>query len=78
MVVVKAMTFMWHVELLRQMYRMDTCRILEALNIEPGTFCQVLKDKIRKTRLSFKRRRANAHRQNCKQTARKEATEGKT
>ena len=62
-------------------------RTLEALNIEPGTFCtkfgekmtsQVLKDKIRKSSLTFKRGRANAHRQNCKQTARKEATEGKT
>ena len=62
-------------------------RTLEALNIEPGKFCitfgekmtsQVLKDKIRKSTLTFKRERANAHRQNCKQTARKEAKEGKT
>ena len=62
-------------------------RTLEALNIEPGKFCtkfgetmtsQVLKDKIKKSTLTFKRERANAHRQNCKQTARKETKEGKT
>ena len=39
---------------------------------------QVLKDKIRKSTLTFKQERDNAHRQNCKQTARKEAKEGKT
>ena len=62
-------------------------RTLEALNIEPGKFCtrfggkmtsQVLKDKIRKSPLTFKQERANAHKQNCKQTARKEAKEEKT
>ena len=62
-------------------------RILEALSIEPGNFClkygqkmtnQVNKDKIRKSFLDFKRGRANSHRQNCSQTARKEAREGKT
>ncbi|KAJ7386144.1 hypothetical protein OS493_012490 [Desmophyllum pertusum] len=37
-----------------------------------------VKDKIRKSTLAFKRRRANAHRQNCAQTAKKEAQEGKT
>ncbi|KAJ7382546.1 hypothetical protein OS493_034437 [Desmophyllum pertusum] len=35
-------------------------------------------DKIRKSTLAFKRKRANAHRQNCAQTAKKEAQEGKT
>ena len=39
---------------------------------------QVNKDKIRKSFLDFKRGRANSHRQNCSQTARKEAREGKT
>jgi len=39
---------------------------------------QVIKDKIRKSNLAFKRGRANARRQNCTQTARKEAKEGKT
>ena len=39
---------------------------------------QVNKDKIRKSSLDFKRGRANSHRQNCSQTARKEAREGKT
>ena len=39
---------------------------------------QVSKDKIRKSSLDFKRGRANSHRQNCSQTARKEAREGKT
>ena len=62
-------------------------RTLEALNIEPGNFClkygqkmtnQVNNDKIRKSSLDFKRGRANGHRQNCSQTARKEAREGKT
>ena len=62
-------------------------RTLEALNIEPGKFClkyvqkmtnQVNKNKIRKSSLDFKRGRANSHRQNYSQTARKEAREGKT
>lgn len=39
---------------------------------------QVNNDKIRKSSLDFKRGRANGHRQNCSQTARKEAREGKT
>ena len=39
---------------------------------------QVNKDKIRKSSLDFKRGRTNSHRQNCSQTARKEAREGKT
>ena len=62
-------------------------RTLEALNIEPGNFyvkfgekmtSQVIKDKIRKSNLAFKRGRANARRQNCTQTARKEVKERKT
>ena len=39
---------------------------------------QVIKDKIRKSNLAFKRGKANARGQNCTQTARKEAKEGKT
>ena len=39
---------------------------------------QVIKDKILKSSLDFKRGRANIHRHNCFQTARKEAREGKT
>jgi len=39
---------------------------------------QVDKDKIRKSYLDFKRARANSHRQNCSQTARKESIERKT
>jgi len=39
---------------------------------------QGIKDKIRKSNLAFKRGKANARRQNCTQTARKEAKEGKT
>ena len=39
---------------------------------------QVIKDKILKSSLDFKRGRANSHRQNCFQTARKEAREGTT
>ena len=62
-------------------------RTLEALSIEPGNFClkygqkmtnQFSKDKIQKSSLDFKWGRANSHRQNCSQTARKEAREGKT
>ena len=62
-------------------------RTLEALNIEPGNFClkygrkmtdQVNNGEIRKSSFDFKRGRANSHRQNCSQTARKEAREGKT
>ena len=60
---------------------------LEALNIEPGNFCEmygekmtnhVQKDKLRKSSLAYKRGRANARRQNSAQTAKKEAKEGKT
>ena len=59
---------------------------LEALNIEPGNFCEmygekmtnhVQKDKLRKSSLAYKRGRANARRQNRAQTAKKEAKEGK-
>ena len=62
-------------------------RTLEAINTEPGNVClkygrkmtdQVNNGKIRKSSLDFKRGRANSHRQNCSQTARKEAREGKT
>ena len=61
-------------------------RTLKALNIDPGNFCsdfgermtlQVLRDKNRKSTLEFKRRRANIRRQNCAQTASKEARGGK-
>lgn len=62
-------------------------RTLEALNIDPGNFCsdfgermilQVLRDKNRKSTVEFKRNRANISRENCAQTACKEAREGKT
>ena len=62
-------------------------RTLEALNIEPGMYCteynetmtnKVLQDKMRKSTVDFKRRRAQLHLQKCAQTARKEAQEGKT
>ena len=39
---------------------------------------RIIKDKILKSSLDFKRGRANIHRQNCFQTTRKEAREGKT
>ena len=57
-------------------------RTLQALNIEPGHFCtefgekmttRVLQDKLRKSTLPFKRKRANAQRVTSGQTARKEA-----
>ena len=60
---------------------------LEALNIEPGNFCEmygekmtnhVQKDKLRKSSLAYKRGRANARWQDSAQTAKKEAKEGKT
>ena len=62
-------------------------RTLAALNIEPGKYCteynekmtkKVLQDKIRKSTVDFKRRRAQLNSQKCSQTARKEAREGKT
>ena len=57
-------------------------RTLEALNIEPGKYCteyngkmtkKVLQDKIRKSTVDFKRRRAQLNSQKCSQTVRKEA-----
>ena len=60
---------------------------LEALNIEPGNFCEmygekmtnhVQKDKLRESSLAYKRGRANACRRNSAQTAKKEVKEGKT
>ena len=62
-------------------------RVLEALNIEPGYFCEsngdlmdkkLLNDRNRKSTKSFKYRRNQLHNQKTSQTFRKEAKEGKT
>ena len=62
-------------------------RKLEALNIEPGTFCtnynekmttKVKKDKCRKSTIKFKTQRIQKHLSSSAQTARKEAKEGTT
>ena len=62
-------------------------KTLEALNIEPGTFCtnynkrmttKVNKDKDRKSTMQFKRQRIQKHLSSSAQTARKEAKEGTT
>ena len=62
-------------------------RVLEALNIEPGYFCEsnaaamdkkLLNDRNRKSKKNFKYRRNQLHNQKTSQTLRKEAKEGKT
>ena len=62
-------------------------RTLEALNIEPGSFCtyhnekmttKVNNDKARKSTIEFKRQRIQKHLSSSAQTARKEAKEGTT
>ena len=62
-------------------------RTLEALNIEPGTFCtnynqrmtkKVNKDKVRKSTIQFKRQRIQKHLTTSAQTTRNEAKEGTT
>ena len=62
-------------------------RVLEALNIEPGYFCEsnaavmdkkLLNDRNRKSTKIFKYRRTQLHNQKTSQTLQKEAKEGKT
>ena len=63
------------------------CQTLQEINIEPGQHCidhseamneKSLRDKVRKSSIDYKRRRANLYRRKINSNARKEAKEGTT